>query len=259
MKTIGCLFLFASLLCLPQNVNAYDITFLGTATGSGSQALSAQARFVISGDTLTVTLTNLQGAAPGVTARADSSANLISALFFDISGSPSLLDPITDSYATTGIWGSHLINDQNVVTPGQVDLLVDMKPQAGIQPRWDYVTAVTFRSNSYGYGIGGAGLNVFGSGTDGQDYLIAGPDGVGPNGFNGAVYVQDQVVAVFKGAGLDANSSISNVFFQWGTSATDGGGHGDDTGGPVPEPATIGMFGLVLIVAGRGLMRRLNA
>jgi hypothetical protein len=218
---------------------AAAVTFNGT---NGSN-LSASATFDIVGGNLQVTLTNTSGV------DINDPAQILHALFFDISGNPSL------TYTSANICGSCTFT---AAGPTGSD----------VGAEWGYITNPTGVTQNYGLSSAGygAGTYTFVSGaTDqphqgtppaGGDYglVSAGYTSSGDNGgvTNNQPYIKNSVVFNL-GAYNGSLGSINNIRFQYGTALTDSNLPGTP---PVPEPATWTMMLLGFAGVGVAMRRR---
>lgn len=200
--------------------------YVSTATVG---SLSARAEFDTAGTNLIVTLTNISAADVLIP------ADVLTAVFFDISGGPTL----TRVSAT--------------LAPGSTVLF---GPDGGgvVGGEWAYVpdTGVAGLSK---YGIGSAGFDIFGPGDMFPGPNLQGP--VGPDGLQygitsagdnpgtgnapvtgGFALIKNSVVFVLSGLpqNFDPSQSISNVQFQYGTG--------------LDEPRTPEPSALALLMAG---------
>src|SRR5205823_8651290 len=180
-------------------------------TGTNGSNLSASATFDIVGGNLLVTLTNTSGV------DVNDPAQVLHALFFDISGNPSL------TYTSANICGSCTFT---AAGPTGTD----------VGAEWGYITNPSGVTQNYGLSSAGfgAGSYVFVAGaTDqphqgtppaGGDYglVSAGYTTAGDNGgvTNNQPYIKNGVIFDL-GAFNGSLSSISNLRFQYGTALTD--------------------------------------
>ncbi len=196
--------------------------------------LAASATFATSGSNLVVTLTNTS------TSDVLIPADVLTAVFFDVSGGPLSLTPV-----------SALLEAGSVVHFG---------PSNGgdVGGEWAYKSGL---AGPYGaYGIGSAGFGIFG-----PPDMFPGPNLQGPVGPNGLEYgitsagdnpatgnapvtgsnalIQNSVVFTLSGlpAGFSL-SQINNVVWQYGT----------DTGSEphIPAPGSIALLALAGVLAG---------
>ena len=245
-RTVICVALVSGLLLFPGASQAVTLSFTGSGTNTysgNSNPLSAGVVFDYNGaGLLTVTLQNT--VAGGAYVPSDV---LTSVLWTDSSGVS-----ITPSSAALGA-GSTLTN-----APGSYDL--------GKEGEYSGSISGPSGTNS---GISTSGLGLFGSGnfspggnpTDGMNYgIISGVNGAANPAVNGGIFALDTMVFTLSvGAGFNL-SSISNVFFQYGTALDEPRLTGvPGGGGGVPEP---GLVALLISMGGGGtfvgLKRRLS-
>jgi len=205
-------------------------TFTGDKIVGGYE-YKAEATFSQSGNSLNIILKNNA-------AQVQNPGEVLTCLFFDVKG----VNALTPVSASLG-GGSNVVVDNVVVTPANYNL----------NKEWAYVG--NMGANQWGgakHGIGATGL----SGTFGANDLFFGhvnarPGGVdfgivpttgtaNQGGLNGRDFVNDTMLfslSLPTGYVLDGKS-ISNVWFQYGTSPT------EQTVAAVPEPASMTAIGL---------------
>ena len=242
----------ATLLAVVAAVPVQAATVTASGPGINGAQLSAQASFDISGDNLTITLTNI-ATADEETGGLDTPGNTLTGLFFDIIGSPALT---TVSATIPG--GSSIIQDATCV-PGTCAGVTDVSGEWGFSQTQDF--AFTGGPNA-GYGIaspgylttglpmnignfnnGGAGTNLDDPDSlDGINFgIISDAGSYNPNG--GLVddpLIRDSLVLVLSGAEGLSMSDFINVSFQYGTSF-------DEPNVVVPVPAAVWLFGSGLL------------
>ena len=248
---IGCMVAFSP--------RAYSTPFLvgsesyeGSGVWTASDAdRDAEAVFSISGDMLTIKLTNL-----------DTSTNandeLLMGLFFGF-----------DTFSGTLTSPSVTLNAGSSIEADGVTILNDPLPST-LNGEFGYLTDINGINGGRGdYGISSSGLDPtkpvdpselwdgFGEGTiidpdlqiyttpknplapNGPDFGITGPDGW--DGSNALAYINNSVIITWEGdSGLDVNN-IDQVHFLYGT---------DYDNIPIPEPATMLLLGTGLIGLG---------
>lgn len=229
-------------LCVPAFAES---TFYGSGSGFGSNGQKeALVEFSVSGTDLLVTLTNV--AASDVLVPAD----VLTAVFFSVDG-PNLSLARTSAVLANG---SIVYYDP------------DGQPVDGIVGgEWAYRSGIGGGPNNLPYGISSVGLGLFGPGDrfpgpdleppaspDGLQYgLLSDGDDVATG--NGGVMGSGGLIknaVTFTLSGLPVGfslSSITDVYFLYGTSLDEGGFEGHK----VPEPA-----GLILLLCGLGLLIR---
>ncbi|MGE0302831.1 MAG: XDD4 family exosortase-dependent surface protein [Phycisphaerales bacterium] len=209
-----------------------------TNLAGGSGMLSANANFAVSGNNLVVTLTN------DATADVLVPADVLTTLFFRIEGPALALTPVS---ALLGAGSTVIYDDQ---------------PAGGVVGgEWQYIDGLALSGQIAGlqYGLGSAGLGVFGSpnfpggnlagpaGVNGLQYgIVSAGDNAGTG--NGGVTGSGGLIhnsVVFTLSGLPDNFDVSRVtaaFFLYGTAFGEGGFL-------VPTPATGGLLGLAGLMA----------
>jgi len=216
---------------------AAAVTFNGT---NGSN-LSASATFDIVGGNLQVTLTNTSGV------DINDPAQILHALFFDISGNPSL------TYTSANICGSCTFT---AAGPTGTD----------VGAEWGYITNPSGVTQNYGLSSAGYGVGSYtfvsgatdqphqGTPPAGGDYglVSAGYTSAGDNGgvTNNQPYIKNSVIFNL-GAFNGSLGSVNNIRFQYGTALTNANLPGTP---PVPEPATWAM--MLVGFAGIGVAMR---
>lgn len=202
-------------------------------TGMGG-SLEATALFEVSGTDLIITLTNTSSADVLVP------ADVLTALFFDITGSPSLT-------GTSAVLGLGSVVHFGGTDPGNV-----------VGGEWAFNGALVGAPWSAEYGISSAGLGLFGPGdrfpgndlqpppnVDGLQYgITSAGDNVATG--NAAVtgsnaLIQNAVVFTLSGLpmGFDPMTEIGNVSFQYGTAL-------DEPNVPTPAGALLAPLAGVL-------------
>jgi len=244
-----------ALSCAVLGSASATIVFTGSGT-QGGNSVSASASFTISGNTLTLVLTNTSPANS-----LESPTSTLSGLMFQLGGSDPALTPVSATAST-------ILNSANC-TPASACTGANVN----VAGEWGYQTGFSFMSLSNAEAIGAAGyintglpmdIGNFNGGAAGTN--ISGPaslDGidlaivsatVGPlnGGLSSVPLVQDTATFVFTGVSGFLESDIGNVSFLYGTSPE--GSVGSCAGlicggvtGEIPEPATLMLFGAGLI------------
>jgi hypothetical protein len=221
---------------------AAPITFTGS---SGS--LSASATFTVVGSNLQVVLTNTSASDATVP------TDVLTAIFFDITGTPLL----TAVSATSG--GTSITLDV-----GSPAIFVSASG-TDIGGAWAYEKGTL--AHGALYGIGAAGLGVFGPpnvfpgpnvdgdpGVDGVGYgLLPAGDNLmtGNGGLNGRTFTKNSdtfLLGLGSLSGFDPSSSIHNLTFQYGTSLT------ETTILVVPPPPRVTPEPVTLALLGMGFL-----
>lgn len=231
-KALFILFSITLLLGAVETVKATPITFTGS-----SGDLGASVNFAVDGSgNLIVTLTNTS------TADVLIPSEVLTAVFFDISGNPSLT-PV-----------SALLNTGSVVFFGS-------DGGGNVGGEWAYAFGLSGAPGGATEGISSAGFGLFGAGNFG------GPNLEGPAALNGLNYgltsagdnlstgnaqvtgnvplIQNSVVFTLGGLpdGFDPGAAITNVSFQYGTRLT-------DPNVTVPEPGILILLGIAMSAVG---------
>jgi hypothetical protein len=234
----------AVLLALPASSFATLFTASGT---SGGDAISASANFVLSGTTLTITLTNTSTVVYQQTTNPKHTmdpAQVLTGLYFDIPGFSSISSsPSTRTAAGTLINGSGNTRDGWAYDSG-----LSGAPGGATQG---------IASAGFGLGGGHSNFNMSnGSMLDGYTYGIVGSGYVAGTKIDGdatgGIVVQDFATFTFTGVSSTLDTSqITNVSFQYGTALTEPNIPGTpvEPGPTTPEPASV----VLMAMGGMGL------
>jgi hypothetical protein len=229
--------------------------FTGSDTGSASgNPIAASADFTLSGTTLTILLKNTStfdySASPNSYRAVPT--DVLTGLFWDLTVGTSLTETGATAPAIT-------------VAPLPANLLLASTPGG-----WDFaqsLVAAPLSGVTQHYGLGTAGFGIFDGGTSSggpgspTNYGIMNSlyvDGEGNPSVNGTPYAKDSITFTLTvPSGFDIQS-ITNVRFQYGTALDEGDFPGGPGPGvlPVPEPATLSMFGIAALGFGAALRRR---
>jgi len=234
-------------------------------SGTSSSGLSASASFTISGTQLTILLTNTDVATGS--GYPDVSSEVLTGLFFNLG--TSTFTPVSASVYTGSPNG--VIQQGSIIQTENCDA-TSCAGKTNIGGEWSYAQGGASWLSGTTQGISSSGY-LNGNTNSGN---FNGPNYQDPNALNGIEFglVPNGWVAGSGNGGLDGNaliegtvrfvltipaglqeSSISNVYFTYGTSpgentvpgttatpTTSGG----PTTGSVPEPAMLSMLGLAL-------------
>jgi hypothetical protein len=231
---------------------AVPVTFSGQ-----SGTLSALVTFDRSGSNLLVTLANTS------TSDVMVPANVLTAVFFDLAGDPTLT------------------RTSAILTPGSTVLFGTTDPGNVVGGEWAYNKGFAFDPNVGRQGISSVGLDLFGphdrfpgndlqppDSPDGLQYGITSPVD-DPNTGNTPVteagknaLIKSSVDFVLGGLPtvFDPNTDITKVYFQYGTDLSDprfpGDRPPDYENPPVPEPLTVAAVSLAVGSVGAYVRRR---
>jgi PEP-CTERM motif len=223
--------LFAALNLFVSTAFATSITFTGGGTnGASGNVLSASAQFDLSGNTLTVTLTDTATSANSTYVPSD----VLTAVYF---GTTSLaaLTPETAS-----LDGSTIISTDHTDVGSNWEFLGGFSPVRGLMN-----------------GISASGLTVFGQGNFNNCAASSSCNNLGGinwglvpsffppsqginGGFSGRALLDDRVQFTLNTMPGFSLSSIDGVQFQWGTSDREFSATGL---GAAPEPSTLLLVG----------------
>ncbi len=219
--------------------------FEGSGTGTDNAALSASALFELTGDILSITLTNT-ATSDNTNSNQDVPGNTLTGLKWNwVNG-------------LTLIPGSATITPGSIVQGGQCDVGPCDGTTTNVGGEFAYNTSI----GGFEYALSSAGWidlpsgNFNGANLDNPDALnginfgiISNDPSFLPNGDNGGLSVdpliRNAVVLTWSGAqGLSLND-LSDVTFQYGTDLEEPMFPGTDV--PIPEPSTMLLLGSGLI------------
>jgi hypothetical protein len=259
-KLLQCSVVAAAMALSPFAIGS-PITFTGSGTAAGN-SVSAKATFSITGDVLTITLQNTSG-----TNSLEAPGNTLSGLFFDIGN---LTLSVTPSSATAKtVFDSAACSPPSACAGGNVNADGEYG-YAGPGAAGSSVPGgpgTTYAIASSGYLTTGLTMDIgnFNGGAAGTDLDgNASLDGIGfgivsnnvgslNGGLSGVPLVQDTMTFALTGVsndlvGLDPSTLINTVSFQYGTAITESNVRGVPQGGTAPEPKSILLVGLALVL-----------
>jgi len=234
--TLGCL--------ISRPANAESILFTGTGAGASGVTLNASAFFDISGNNLTIRLSNL-GDSSG--SAQDSPTNQPTGLFFDLPNNLTL-SPVSATIDAGALLQGSSCNPSPGCTSSTTNVGGEFRYNTG-----SYPNGADRGIASAGY-IGGS-PNFNGANLDDPNAVagpnfsiiapISGQNPFNPNGGLSSVPVIEgsvEFAMTFSGGTLTA-ADLKNVSFQYGTNTSEprtkaNGVGGLSTNGSVPEPAT---------------------
>jgi len=233
-----------------------------TTISNTANGLSASATFTISGDTLTILLTNTDAATGG--GAPTNSANVLSGLFFNIGAT---LTPVS----------ALLPSNSSIIQTGNCDVTTCLG-QTDVGGEWSYASGGASWLAGTNQGIASSGYlnNNTSSGNfgttnyqnpdalNGIEFGIV-PDGwvagSGNGGLDNNALIEGSVSFVLSGVAGLKESDITNVYFTYGTKAGENtlvgttNGVVSSGGSNVPEPALLSLLGLGAIGVARRLKR----
>lgn len=214
-------------LCLAPPANADFISFSASGVGpvSGTN-LGATATFALTGSMLSVTLSNTGDATRF-------QADVLTALFFDIQGAPSL------TKETASLPEGRVVQWTGDYDTGSEEMWSG-SPVSDVSGEWAFGYGLSGAPGGANYGLSSAGFGLFGSehlfsqeslfpplAPDGVAFGIASDDELAPANAGQAKKLSDPLiksVVVFTLTDVPETfkaSDISNVSFQYGTSLDD--------------------------------------
>jgi hypothetical protein len=261
------LLVFSGFLLAPSSAQAVPMLFTGSGTGADGVTLSASALFSISGNTLTVTLTNT-GDSSG-TAGTDVPANQLTGVFFDLPTGITLTptsatiaagDLVQASSCDTGLCSSSTTNVGGEFIYG-TGTFSGHDGNSGISSSGYISTGTMFGPTDLDSPTAPNGIN-FAIIADQTATNHFNPNG-GVGGLSSEPLIEGSVVFTLTiSGGTLLESQISNVSFQYGTAITEshfGSGGGSGAGQTVPEPVTLLLLAPGLLAAARRMRRRPEA
>jgi hypothetical protein len=239
-------------LTAPTRCHAAPQEFQGIGTGANT-GLRAEAEFSVSGGNLQVKLTN-SAIAPFTV---DNPAEVLTGVFFDLSGSPALSKSGGSAQIAAGsTW---------------VNFSAPSGFTGNVGGEWAFKSG--FGSGLPQFGLGASGLggtfgpgDTFtnadlsgGSGAGGVDWGLVSSNynaGDGNGGINNEPLIRNSAIFTLTGLAPDfdlASGTINNVRFQYGTTMTEP----SIVGASAPEPGSLTILGLAVApLVGRRLRRR---
>lgn len=245
-----------SFVAATMPASANQLTVTGTGPGDGASDLAAEAVFCITGNTLTVLLTNTSMDETLIP------ADLLTGVYWNIAGDPALT-PIS---AVLGSGSTVLFPGVTTIPGTGTDVGGGVGGEFGY--RGDLSGGIF---NGATYGVSSTGLGEFGSpdlfggtnlqgpaGPDGPQYGIVSAGGIGVINNNGPLsgttaHISNSVLFTFTFVGSIDIDDIVVTGFQYGTSQDEPFIIPPPPPPDVPEPATIGLLlmGLVGVAARR--------
>jgi hypothetical protein len=263
-----------TVLAFAGSANRADATVVFSGSSGG---LSASASFTISGNSLTILLTNTDAATGG--GMPTDPASVLSGLFFNLG--TSTFTPSSASVYTGSPSG--------VIQQGSIIQTANCTAEAcagetNVGGEWSYasggaswLTGTTQGISSSGYLNGNTSSGNFNgpnyqnpSALNGIEFGLvpnAWVAGSGNGGLDQNALIEGTVMFVLEGVAGKTESDIKSVYFTYGTSAgentvygktsTSGGTTGGTpTTGAVPEPALLSMLGMALAGAAYRMRKR---
>ena len=245
--------------------NTIHVTGSSTNVGGTGNPGSASADFTITGNTLTIVLTNTSSGNG-----TEQQANTLTGIEFTFQNTRLALTPVSALVNTASAPGS-IFNSGNCTVPAHCtgsninvggEWGLDNGTTAGLTTVDAIASAgyITTGISGNPGNFGGSDLNGNSGGSlDGIDFgILSSSHGSLDNGFASIPLIQNQVVLTLNGVSGDlANpGNVTGVTFLYGTALGEGSIGGTCVGacliipgggGATPEPATIGLFGTALL------------
>lgn len=229
----SCLIALSAVAVLSASAGA-GIVFSGNANNPevGTNA-SGSAEFSISGDVLTVVLTNTT--APRTTAQ----GNALTGVTFDVTGTNPALD-----LASTAMSAGSLLWTSKTASTASANINGSWTDVLGASPLGEFGAA----STGFGGRFNGGSISL-GNSSPNYGVVAAGTfDGTSGVSFGGSQFpfIQSSLTLTFSGATGMSLSQLANVKVLFGTDGT-----GIITTTKVPAPGSVALLAMAGVVAGR--------